>query len=185
MSEQYLRTFVALDLPKPLKIRLEQLTLKLASQIQGVRWVKPDNMHLTLCFLGETKPQKLPQLQQMLDVVAQGKRPFPLTLTQFGCFPNCQNPRILWVGIGGAISPLKHLQKHIQTKTVELGWQAEKRPYNPHLTLGRVKGQPNNLRWHGGLDEAQWNVTAVTLYQSQLTPRGAIYTPLYTAHFTT
>ncbi len=175
-----IRLFVAIDLPEEVKDLLAATAVQLGHHLpkRAVRWVHREQMHLTLRFLGDTAVAQLPGLQQELTQLAAQHQPFRLRLSGVGAFPNQKRPRVVWVGLAGDVAPLKLLQSELEDRMVGLGWSREKRLFNPHLTLGRVKdaGQARRLHWDVQVAEVKFGVTAVQLVQSELRPSGAVYT---------
>jgi 2'-5' RNA ligase len=157
--------------------------------------VAPQNIHLTLHFLGEVETAALGQTGAIVESVAGAIPPFSLTLGGLGCFPNFWRPRVLWVGLPEAVAPLNLLHRRLgQRLQTEIGFSPENRPFAPHLTLGRVKnGLPaRHLTQLGQLIEreqaqvailAQMPVTGVCLIKSELKPGGAVYTILRQGQF--
>src|SRR5437773_9358604 len=94
------RTFIALDPGKAIRDRLVSLQENLAKSGADVKWVEPDNLHLTLLFLGEVDQRDLTPVCRAVAEVAAHLAVFPLTLEQTGAFPNARRPRTLWVGVG-------------------------------------------------------------------------------------
>ena len=182
-----IRAFIAIDLPQEVKEYLGQLTHDLAKQAPGhaVRWVKPERMHLTFRFLGETEETLIPNLGRALDEVVAQQRPFMLFLDGFGCFPNCKRPRVLWAGIGGDMGAAEQLKKAIDQALIPFGWQAETRPFRPHLTVGRVKdaGKAASTPWPGEVQKLAVPGTAIHLIESDLTPEGPRYTMRHSSSF--
>ncbi len=178
------RLFIAISLPADVKMALQHSIDLLQQQISNktVRWVKPDNIHLTLRFLGDTAVSKIPQLTAALDELNAVQQSFSLQLNQLGCFPNKKHPRVLWVGLQGEIRQLIALKQAVDHTLQQVDYPLETRKYNPHLTIGRVKDSAKlgRMKWGGDVAPQLFSVTAVTLYQSELTPNGAIYTKLHT-----
>lgn len=176
-----MRTFIAIDLDPHLKKELETLIHRLRPRGGDVRWVKPEGMHLTLKFLGETSEEKVAQVKTSLARTARRHRPFRLLLCGTGAFPlGQQAPRVLWVGFEKS-GPLQALQEEVEREMENLGFRREARPFHPHLTLGRVKN-PSGLG--PLLQEFQKEKTTVfgemevrhlTFFQSLLRPSGAEY----------
>ena len=183
-----LRTFIALPLPAEWIALLEEVIYELDSEASGgVRWVRPSGIHLTLKFLGATDATLTPRiLDGLLESV--GGAPAPaLSLSGLGTFPNRNNPRVIWAGVSGDMEALANLQQRVETLAVGLGWAPERRPFRPHLTIGRVRDRiptPVQRRLVAAISNcavprlASWRPDAVRLYKSELTPRGAIYTNL-------
>ncbi|GAB4276795.1 MAG: RNA 2',3'-cyclic phosphodiesterase [Candidatus Promineifilaceae bacterium] len=186
MREEKKRLFIALECPDDVQQVLAEVASVLAGQMPrgAVRWVRPEQMHLTLFFLGDTAVSQIMAVQQVMDNAAAQCVPFLLTLSGVGAFPNKHQPRVIWVGLtgtDGAMSQLAQLQAGIAGGVAALGWPQEKRPFRPHLTLGRVKDrrQLQGENWGTEVKRVVWPVTAVTLIQSTLTPHGPIYKNLH------
>lgn len=180
-----IRAFVAVELPPEARVALGVVSEALARRVPpgSVRWVRPELIHLTLRFLGETAVAQLPAITSALDEVGRQSDPLTLRLGPVGCFPTCKRPRVIWVGLEGEVRPLAALQRRVEAALVPLGWAAEKRPFQPHLTLGRVKdvGKLSRVSWDVKVEAVEVGVTAVVLVQSQLQPGGPIYTKLHTS----
>lgn len=184
-----MRAFIALNLPDSLKKTLIDFSKPLVAQFppRSIRWVRPASIHLTLKFLGEIDPAGLPDLQQSLTAVTADTAPFTLQLGALGMFPNAAQPRVIWVGLDGDQAAVIALQQRVEAACAELGHPPEKRGFNPHLTLGRVRQEANRTqrRQIGTAVEQlsppppqQWAANELTLFQSELRPEGAVYTPL-------
>lgn len=177
---QMLRLFIAIDLPEMVKDELLRAAAQMGRQLpdRAVRWVKPEQMHLTLRFLGDTAVSQLPDLQNQLTQLTSQYTPFRLHLNGVGAFPNRKRPRVVWVGLGGDVAQLQTMQVALEDRVVALGWSREKRPFSPHVTLGRVKDakKVQALNWGVDLAKMDFAVTAVQLVQSELRPSGAVYT---------
>ncbi len=182
------RLFVAIELPpecrRELGLAQERLRAALGS---AVRWAEPESIHLTLKFLGTLPPQRLSSVQGAIGEACEGQQPFRLNLHGLGTFPSLSAPRVLWVGIYGAVDALADLHHRIERALARRGLPPERRRFSPHLTLGRVQeGLPAaEMRRVGPavLDAAtpapaEIPVDAVSLMQSRLQPGGARYTRL-------
>jgi 2'-5' RNA ligase len=175
-----LRAFIAIDLPPAVKAALADVAATLAERVPrgAVRWVRPEQMHLTLRFLGDTPTDKLPALAAALDALAAGHAPFALRLTEVGCFPNARRPRVVWVGLGGEEQRLLALVAGLEAALRPLGWPPEDKPFRAHLTLGRVKDEraAQGVDWAMAVPPLDVPVAAVHLIESRLRPEGAVYT---------
>lgn len=182
---QMMRLFVAIDLPEPVKVTLLETVAQMGKRLsdRAVRWVKPEQMHLTLRFLGDTAVSQLPDLQDQLTQLTSQHAPFRLYLNGVGAFPSRKKPRVVWVGLDGDLAILQTMQAELEDRVEQLGWSREKRPFSPHVTLGRVKDARlvQALNWNVDLAEMEFGVTAVQLVQSELRPSGAVYTVRYLA----
>jgi 2'-5' RNA ligase len=136
-----MRLFVALRLDPELHTAVEVLRDRLQEfdRALQVRWVESQSIHLTLKFLDEVEADRVPELQDRLDQVLSGHRAPSLALSHLGAFPNLRRPRVLWVGLAEQGEALLPLQSSLDAATAALGWEPERRAYQPHLTLGRVR----------------------------------------------
>lgn len=186
---QTVRSFIAIELDNQLLARIESLQTRLRQDLPGglVRWVKPSGIHLTLQFLGDVAEPQLEQLAQALHRACSQVAPFAVQVAGMGCFPNAKRPRVIWVGIEEPTGTLVALQKEVAQANISLGFEPERRPFSPHLTLGRIKrGQPAALQMLGNYVSrskvriGEQQVAAVSLIRSDLYPSGAVYTQLST-----
>lgn len=188
-----LRAFIAIEIPHEIQSAIEHQTAPLRAAIgpSVVRWVPAQNMHLTLKFLGDVSPANVGMLNQLLDVEASRHKGFDIQIGGLGAFPNPRRPRVIWIGLQ-APAALEALQRGLEAATAKLGFPEEKRPFSPHLTLGRVRQRASGadqqkihtaLGRHpaGALGTA--HIGAVHLFKSDLKQTGAVYTCLHSAPF--
>lgn len=184
-----IRAFIAIELPAGVQEVLGRTGLQLAADIShgAVRWVKPANIHLTLKFLGDIQENSIPQIGLEIGQATQGLQAFTLKLDKVGCFPNPRRPRIIWVGVGGELDRLDYLYNGIERALGNCGWEPEKRPFHPHLTIGRVKNQQAvvraNLPFGRAVTAPPFSVKSVSLIESVLKPTGAVYTSRFRNRF--
>jgi 2'-5' RNA ligase len=184
-----LRTFIAIELDQAVKSELLHLQARLRDQLspRSVRWVQPEGIHLTLKFLGDTPLDRVEAVQAALALAAAEVEPFAFTVGGLGCFPNSRQPRVVWVGLQEPTGALLRLHKAVEAHVAPLGFPTEKRPFSPHLTLGRVQRYASNSEVRevgqvvvattvGTLCEMAANV--VSYIKSDLRPSGAVYTTL-------
>jgi 2'-5' RNA ligase len=180
-----IRAFIAVD-PSEEVLRRLGLTIKtLERQTKGVRWVRPEGIHLTLRFLGEIEEETVTIVDERLAKLAPSIEPIPLEVSGLGFFPGPERPHIVWAGLKGGVSHLIDLQGRIGEAVSDLPVHEEReRGFNPHLTLARIP----NFRGASGVSailqaapEARFGefvVDRLFLYKSRLTPEGASYTKL-------
>ncbi len=174
-----IRLFIALALSTEAREVLRAVVELAQAQIAPgvVRWVKADQMHLTLRFLGDTPQQKLQALAEVMDRAAAAQRPFGLELDRLGCFPHERQPRVIWAGVRGEVAQAAALHKSLEVALQELGWPPESRAFQPHITIGRVKerGARIALPWGRGVAAAQIKVREMILFESRWSAAGPTY----------
>ncbi len=163
--------------------------LQAAIGARDVRWVAPENLHLTLKFLGDTPTSNIPDLIEGIALVASKALPFKVVLEAVGCFPNRRKPCVIWLGIHDNSKQLGALQAAIEAMAQVQGFAADKKPFHPHLTVGRVKGHiqsaaalaeiGNAIGQAKAGDSSEWPCTDILLMASDLQPSGPIYTCLH------
>ena len=186
---QTLRTFIAIELDEELRENLRRLQSGLRERVapRSVRWVRPEGVHLTLKFLGDTPAGEVDEVKAALAIAASQIEPFTFYVGGLGCFPNSRRPRVVWVGIQEPTGRLARLREAIEDQVAPLGFPTERRSFHPHLTLGRVQGYANKSEVReigevvattitGTVDEVA--VASVCYIKSDLKPTGAVYTRL-------
>ena len=168
-----MRVFVAV-FPPP-ELREEVLARARHLSLRGrVRWSRPENVHLTLKFLGDVREEVLTSLCAALEVCERHVA-FDVGLAGFGAFPSARRAQILWAGIGVGSDELRSLATDLDAALTPLGFEREKRPFTPHLTLGRARGQPASFEPPPEEYLGEFRVRRVELMESTLTPEGAVY----------
>ncbi len=184
-----LRTFIAIELDKALLARLAEVQSEIKKEVPAgsVKWVRPGGIHLTLKFLGDTRRERLQAVEEGMRRATESIGSFQVELAGTGCFPNCRRPRVLWVGIR-ADDILLGLQRQIDAEMSRLGWARERRPFSPHLTLGRIRRDtpPSEVRRVGEMVSGMTigslgtqQVTEISLIRSILGRDGARYVRLF------
>jgi 2'-5' RNA ligase len=176
------RTFIAVPVERFSHDRLVGLQERLAAGNVPAKWVEPENLHITLLFLGEVNSRELPDICATVERAARPTKPFAMTLAGAGAFPTPRRPRTLIVHIAEGGPELIALHDAIETPLLELGcYRREERPFRPHLTIGRVKGQPGDevggiIKQFEGWQGGQSHVDEVLVLGSELRPQGPEYT---------
>ena len=186
-----IRAFIAIDLPSEVLQCLEDVEKQLKQSLGGisVRWVPVENIHLTLKFLGDVSESNIDMLTDILQSTVSSVKQFELSVGGLGAYPKPHRPRVIWVGVE-APPELMSAQRSIESEMAHLGYARDKRPFNPHLTLGRVSRHSSNKdvrkiaevlssQTIGYIGSAR--VTAFHLYRSDLKPSGAVYSRLFSA----
>lgn len=185
-----MRLFLALNLPKKERERIERAARPLRERKLPVRWVGLDDYHVTLKFLGEVRAERVPGIGEVIDRVAGATTPFEASLGGFGAFPTVRRPNVLWAGVE-ATPELRCLKQDLEWALAELGFEKETRAFHPHLTLGRA-GENGGAGAFRGVDElmaglsleSRFAVRTVDLMRSQGGRAGPRYTVLHRAKLT-
>ena len=183
-----IRCFIAIELSPEIRDTLREIQSDLKKSVVGVKWVKPENIHLTLKFLGHINPSTVEEVKSALTEIASHVKPFTIRLSSPGAFPSLGSPRVIWVGIDKGDKESIDLAGRIEEKTALLGIEKENRAFHPHLTLARVnflkdKDLLKNAFSSLKVPPAEMTASKLTLFQSTLTREGSIYTVLHAASF--
>ena len=187
-----MRLFVALDIDPEIRGRIAQFMDGVREFAPDARWVSAESLHLTLKFIGEWPPEKLDDLKRALGGVRG--QPAEITFSGTGFFPTPKSARVFWIGIQAG-PELASLAVAVDTATSSLGIEKEQRAFTPHLTLARTgSGRPQRMssdRTNSSFRRLQEKLTAMPapafgtmsprefyLYESKLSPKGAVYTKL-------
>ena len=182
-----MRVFIAIDINEQIRKGLGDLQNELQSKVDikkgDVKWVKPQNIHLTLKFLGEIEDEQLVDVCNVVQNVAGRHHSFELDVETVGSFGG-RSARVLWVGIGRGGDCLLPLQKDVEQQLAAAGWPPEARKFTGHLTLCRIRNPRAGAKLAAVTEEYRdfklgtMLADSVSVYQSQLTPTGPIYTVL-------
>ncbi len=178
------RAFLAIDLPDELSEGIGKAVSSWRRTQKGrISWIPPENLHVTLLFLGDVLKEDLHRIAAACRAVAYGISPFMLEPKGTGVFPHATRPRVLWIGLSGDIPRLSRLHDRLESALSVLGHPGENRDFAPHITLGRVRSPlaiakilPTFLA--DGFSAQAFPVREFVLYRSDLGPRGAVYTPI-------
>ncbi len=185
-----IRTFIAFKLPENVISTIGKIQKKIKSRGLKIRWVKPENIHLTLKFLGDIKSADQKAVEGAIETSVKGIAGVELTAGGLGVFPGLNSPRVIWVGVAGQMERLVALQKTIDQNLETLGFPKEKRPFKGHLTFGRIKGPMDtgklvdSMKAVRGFEPEPFFADRVVLFKSDLKPSGAVYTELKSAALT-
>ncbi len=185
-----MRSFFCIELNEVLKAQLDEIAQALKRKAHAhVSWVRKENLHITLKFLGEIEAATVEEIKKAAEAASDGVTPFELILNKLGAFPDLRRPRVLWIGSTEAPEAILKLHASLEERLSRLGFEPEEENYKPHITLGRIKeiskGEIENLARQ--LQHITFNYVAkaegITLMGSKLTPSGSIYTPVFHLKF--
>lgn len=181
-----MRLFYCCELPQAVRAELDKIAQQFRALDARVTWVPPKNFHVTLKFLGEVAPTALDALKILGAQAAASAQKFELVFDTVGAFPTVHRPRVLWIGTSQAPQAILSLQERLERELIKMGFEAE-RHFTPHVTVGRIKderptraGQLAQIFAQIGEFACHAPITHLTLMESQLSPSGAIYTPVAT-----
>ncbi len=182
-----MRCFIAIDINEKIRAAIADLQKQLAAKVAinkgDAKWVEPDNIHLTLKFLGEIKDEQAGEVCEISKQVAEAHKNFDINIESVGTFGG-RSAKIIWVGVGKGAEELMALQKDLEDRLAQAGYPPEEREFSAHLTLCRVKNPKAGIKLAEAVKQFESlklgsvSADAVYVYQSQLTPAGPIYTLL-------
>ncbi len=184
-----IRAFIAIDLPANIRSSLGDAQDILKSFGFRVKWVRPQNIHLTLKFLGNIDSDQIDKISAAMKQTADDFSGVSLFAKEIGVFPNIRRPRVIWAGLNGKLETLKNLQQKLDKHLVAVGFPAESRAFKAHLTLGRVKGKiaPAQMKTAidklKGFESESFEIHEIFLFKSELRPPGAVYSKVQRVAF--
>ncbi len=145
-----------------------------------ITWVKPESIHITLKFFGETEEKRIPEISRVLKEVASSHKPFTSELVNVGIFGSSYAPKVIWFGIENA-EPLKKLGSDVLQSVETIGWEHDRQNFVPHLTIGRIKEIPDKQLFQKIIDGhkktrmQEIDIREFHLYESILLKDGPVY----------
>lgn len=179
-----IRTFIAIDVPEKIKDEIFELEKELMKSAgEGVKWEGKEKFHITLKFLGDVNEEAIDLIYDTLNERLNGFGSFSVIYKGLGCFPDMKHPRVIWIGCEDPSGKLFELQKIVEEKMNELGFEKEDKEYHPHITLGRVKNPKNISGLIKKMESINFEtrtgeVAEVLIMKSDLKPTGSVYTVL-------
>jgi 2'-5' RNA ligase len=187
MNQKTIRAFIAVELDNQAKNIVRQVQNSLKKSEADVKWVMPENCHLTLKFLGDTTSADIEQIKTAMPKACDGFSTFSITIKQIGAFPRIESPRIIWIEALSEDDIVKKLAGSIEDELEKLGFEKENRTFKSHVTIGRVRSPRNRtalkdaLKKHVLESNLKQKVTRIKLFKSTLTPKGPEYEELFSA----
>lgn len=192
-----IRTFIAIELNDQVKQVIQKFQDHLKPLGCDISWVKPENAHLTLKFLGDVKMKIIPSVTETLANLCRDLRFFDTTLTQPGVFPDLRHPRVVWIGLDDTEGKLGQLAGSLETALENIGFSAkggakggkERRDFRAHITVGRIRTLKNVTQLCDAIkgftvpSSIKQSVSEVAFFKSTLNPQGSIYEHLSRSKF--
>lgn len=186
-----LRCFIAIEIPQAIKDELFTLQNELKKSNADIKFVEPENLHITLKFLGSVTPDKAEEIKASLLRTPFLTAPFASSLGKIGAFPGIGHPRVIWAGINKNKEKILRIYEAIEEMLSGLGFEKDTKPFETHITLGRVRSPKNlnNLKEALGnlnfISKEDFVIGSVTLFKSDLSKSGPVYTKIFEANFKT
>ena len=177
------RTFIAAELPTEIKKIIHEAQNALKKSNSAVTWVKPDNAHLTLKFLGDVPLENIKEIERILTDIVRNKKSIDSALTTLGAFPKIDHPQIIWIGLEDDFKIIEELAVSVEEELNKFGFKKEARAFSPHITIGRVKSSKNVELLSQEIKNYSppaipFTIKNIALFESTLTPSGPVYKEL-------
>ena len=176
-----IRSFIAVDVPPFVREEIKNLIDTMRTKTDDFKWVRPENLHFTLKFLGDVPEARIPEIKKTLERISLEAKSFRIHCAQIDAFPNATKPNVIWAGADEGDEELKSLSVKIESGLEALGFKKEDRAFSAHLTLGRLKAGKNSKRVPPPLNRIRYSSSesflaeGLILYRSLLTPEGPVY----------
>ena len=183
-----MRIFLSIPVPNVVKNIKQMLTSTCENERVQIRWVKHNNLHLTVQFLGSVSEKKVIKIRREVENIVSSINPFVLTVSGTGCFPNKSKPSVLYLGIGGNVEALKALVMKINDKMSQIGFKKDSELFIPHITVAKInypqKFNPGlSIFLNSTYDEVEFSVDKIQLLESKTLTEGVVYETLNTFSF--
>lgn len=184
------RIFVAVDISDEARRTVAGYISDVKSKFPNIKvgWDRPEKLHLTLKFLGDTDENQLEKLKEITGKIAGQITNYKLQISETGVFPSPRKARVLWLGVQGDIEELQKINSILETGCEKIGFKKENRIYKPHLTIGRIR-EPHKARnlakthLENKIEPVSFEVSEIVIYESKLQPTGSIYTKIQNFKF--
>ena len=188
MDHRLIRTFIAIPVPESVFVLQGNLKNTIAKKTGKVRWVKRDQLHLTLKFVGDTPEESINDVRGVMQKVSNQMTPFKIFIQGVGCFPKIERPRVMWVGLDGAIDKLNQLVTAVHDGLDLLGFPRAEKEFHPHITMARAKYPQKKTPdissfLNTTYDPIPFRIEKIQFISSELFPNGPVYTILGTHFF--
>ena len=188
MDHRLIRTFIAIPVPESVFVLQGNLKNTIEKKTGKVRWVKRDQLHLTLKFVGDTPEESIDDVRGVMQKVSNQMTPFKIFIQGVGCFPKIERPRVMWVGLDGEIDKLNQLVTAVHDGLDPLGFPRDEKEFHPHITMARAKYPQKKTPdissfLNTTYDPIPFRIEKIQFISSELFPNGPVYTILGTHFF--
>lgn len=180
-----IRSFLAFDLPKEIRKTVSLIYRGIKASSLDVRWVKEENIHLTVIFMGNVDEKDIDPIGKVVEKACKKYGPFMIRAKGAGIFSNLKNPKVLWIGVEGDIERMGHFRSRLQKELKPFGIKEENRKFSPHITIGRFRKGFNEkdklkelLAKFNEITSPDALLKELVLFKSELRPEGALYTKI-------
>jgi len=179
-----IRTFVSVEIPEKFSEQIVNIQKELEKTKPDIKWVEPENFHFNLKFLSSRTEAEITKISEKTKAVTLRHKKFMLSIEQIGCFPSDSSPRVVWLGVQQGKEEISNLANDIDESCSKLGIEKEKRKFEPHLTLGRIRSLKNQealvkkINENRNIQIGTFKVSKILLMQSKLSPKGPTYSIL-------
>jgi len=178
-----MRLFFAVEIPADVRVRIYDSLALVRKQSPQIRWIPPDNLHITLKFLGEVPEKGVSEVIKCAENCIAKMKPgaFEISFARLGAFPNAKHPRVIWCGVDGNHETLSSIAVVLESELEMLGFEKEKRPYRAHLTVGKISPVKREVDFDRYIHDYEKTVFAgisvnmISLMQSVLNQHGAVH----------
>tara|TARA_A100001011_G_scaffold342291_1_gene375713 strand:- start:333 stop:908 length:576 start_codon:yes stop_codon:yes gene_type:complete len=188
MKNRLLRTFISIPVPNSVKNVKQMLTSTCEDEKVIIHWVKHNNLHITLQFLGFTPEKDIPQIKEVLSKITKSQKVFDLTIANTGKFPDSDKPSVLYLGVNGNLKLLNELVNNIIKEISSIGYDKEVKEYIPYVTVGKInypqKFNPDLSTFlNSSYDKIDFTVDKIQFISSETLQEGVIHSILNTFSF--
>jgi RNA 2',3'-cyclic 3'-phosphodiesterase len=180
-----IRAFIAIELNDHIRHELSRIQSLLKRADADVKWTEPENLHLTIKFLGDTPIDKLPEINSVLEQTANAFHPFDIEIQELGAFPNTHAPRIIWAGVTRQADQVTAIASMIESGLEPLGFKKADRAFSTHITLGRARSPDGKVCLSRAIAKTALptgltqKISRLILFQSELTSSGPVYSTIH------
>ena len=183
-----MRIFLSIPVPNAVKNIKQMLTSTCENERVEIRWVKHNNLNLTVQFLGSASEEKVTKIRKEVENIVNSINPFVLRVSETGCFPNTSKPSVLYLGVGGDIKVLNALIVKINDKMSQIGFKKNSKSFVPHITVAKInypqKFNPDlSIFLNSTYDEVEFLVDKIQLLESKTLTEGVVHKTLNTFSF--